>query len=155
MANRLITNVLGCGLVLALLSGCASTKPKRIEISAKPVTKPELVLPFADQLFMRKIEWVLITPENFEEKVERIRKSGRPVVFFALTDKGYENISLNFSDVRSFIQQQNAIIVAYENYYKESNKKIDEANKNIKDMKAEVDSTQLLNEEKKPFWKFW
>lgn len=155
MANRLTTNVLGYGLALVLLSGCAAPMPQRIEVSAKPVAKPELVLPPADQLRMREVEWILITPENFEEKVEEIRKSGRPVVFFALTDKGYENISLNFSDVRAFIQQQRAIIAAYENYYKESERALEEANKNIEGAKAEVNAAQDLKKEPAPGWQFW
>jgi len=141
MVKHLIKNVLGFGLVLALLSGCSST-PQRIEVSAKPVEKPELVLPNADSLRMKGVEWILITPENFEEKVAEIQKSGRPVVFFALTDEGYENISMNFSSIRAFIQQQRAIIVAYENYYKNANEALDAANANIDNAKQQVDAQQ-------------
>lgn len=141
MVKHLIKNVLGFGLVLALLSGCSST-PQRIEVSAKPVEKPELVLPNADSLRMKDVEWILITPENFEEKVAEIQKSGRPVVFFALTDEGYENISMNFSSIRAFIQQQRAIIVAYENYYKNANEALDAANANIDNAKQQVDAQQ-------------
>jgi len=141
VVKHLIKNVLGFGLVLALLSGCSST-PQRIEVSAKPVEKPELVLPNADSLRMKGVEWILITPENFEEKVAEIQKSGRPVVFFALTDEGYENISMNFSSIRAFIQQQRAIIVAYENYYKNANEALDAANANIDNAKQQVDAQQ-------------
>ena len=141
MVKHLIKNVLGFGLVLALLSGCSST-PQRIEVSAKPVEKPELVLPNADSLRMKDVEWILITPENFEEKVAEIQKSGRPVVFFALTDEGYENISMNFSSIRAFIQQQRAIIIAYENYYKNANEALDAANANIDNAKQQVDAQQ-------------
>ena len=66
--KHLIKNVLGFGLALVILSGCSST-PQRIEVSAKPVDKPELVLPQADALNMKEVRWILITPENFEEKV--------------------------------------------------------------------------------------
>ena len=141
MASHLIRNVLGFGLVAILISGCSST-PQRIEVSAKPVDRPELVLPNADTLRMQEVDWVLITPENFEEKVAEIQATGRPVVFFALTDEGYENISLNFSNIRAFIQQQNAIIAAYENYYKQSEEALDKANKETEGAKAEVDSAQ-------------
>ena len=156
MVNRSITNVLGYGLVLVLLSGCSMFQPmpQRIEVSAKPVERPELVLPPADQLRMREVEWILITPENFEEIVERAKKDGRPIVFFALTDKGYENLGLNFSDVRAFIQQQNAIIAAYDRYYKKSVDAIDKANANIEGAKQQVDEQQRLKEEK-PSWQFW
>jgi hypothetical protein len=154
MANRLITSVLGFGLVTLLISGCSTPMPQRIEVSAKPVDKPELVLPNADALRMREVDWTIITPENFEEKIEEIKKTGRPVVFFALTDKGYENLGLNFSDIRAYIQQQKAIIAAYENYYKNANEALDKANANIDGAKQQVEAQQKVNTEK-PSWQFW
>lgn len=152
MANRLITSVLGFGLVTLLISGC-STTPQRIEVSAKPVNKPELVLPPVDQIRARDVEWILLTPENFDEKVDEIKKSGRPVVFFALTDKGYENLGLNLSDIRAFIQQQKAIIISYENYYKNANEALDKANANIDGAKQQVEAQQSV--EPKSNWQFW
>lgn len=128
--------------------------PQRIEVSAKPVDKPELVLPNADALRMKDVNWILITPENFEEKVAEIEKTGRPVVFFALTDQGYENISMNFSSIRAFIQQQQAIIIAYENYYKNANEALDKANANIDGAKQQVEAQQDIPTEK-PAWQFW
>lgn len=121
--------------------------PQKIEVSAKPVDKPELVLPDADGIRMKNVEWVLITPENFEEKVAEIEATGRPVVFFALTDEGYENISMNFSSIRAYIQQQQAIIAAYENYYKESEKALDDANSNIEGARAQVEAQQSQEQE--------
>ena len=121
--------------------------PQRIEVSAKPVDKPELVLPNADGIRMKNVEWVLITPENFEEKVAEIQATGRPVVFFALTDEGYENISMNFSSIRAYIQQQQAIIAAYENYYKNANEALDAANSNIEGAAAEVEAQQSQEQE--------
>ena len=150
--KHLIKNVLGFGLILAILSGCSSM-PQKIEVSAKPVDKPELVLPDADGIRMKDVEWVLITPENFEEKVAEIEATGRPVVFFALTDEGYENISMNFSSIRAYIQQQQAIIAAYENYYKNANEALDAANSNIAGAAAEVEEQQKEVDQDRPFWK--
>jgi len=126
--------------------------PQKIEVSAKPIEKPDLVLPDPEVLRMKEVKWVLITPENFEEKVADIEKSGRPVVFFALTDEGYENISMNFSSIRAFIQQQKAIIAAYENYYKNANEALDEANAEIDGIKSDVD-TQQKEENEDSFFK--
>jgi hypothetical protein len=113
------------------LSGCSlfpSQAPiKQIEISTKPVERPKLVVPSADELNLREIDWVVLTEENFEEKVKEISDLGRPVVFFALTDKGYENLGLNFSDLRAYVQQQQAIIAAYKKYYVEAEKSLDKA----------------------------
>lgn len=147
MAHHLIKNVLGYGLVLALLSGCASQMPQKIEVSAKPVDKPELVLPAPEILRMKEVKWVLLTPDNFDEKVADIEATGRPVVFFALTDEGYENISMNFSSIRAYIQQQKAIIAAYDNYYKNANEALDAANSNIEGAKADVEAQQMDSEE--------
>lgn len=129
MVNRSIASALGC-LTLLLISACS--KPvQEIQISAKPVDKPELVLPYADPINTRDVEWVVITPDNFEQVFNELAKKGQPIVLFGLTDKGYENLSLNLSDVRAYIQQQQAIIIAYEGYYKQSNAAIDAANTEI------------------------
>ena len=113
-----------------MLGGCSllnSPKPQVIEVSSKPVEKPTLTLPSADELNIRKIEWFVLTPENFDAKVEEIGKDGRPVVFFALTDNGYENLGLNFSDLRAYVQQQQAIIAAYKSYYEKAEEAMDSA----------------------------
>jgi len=141
LAKRSIVNVLGFMTILLLMAGCSST-PQRIEISAKPIEKPQLILPKADAVNMRKIEWVLLTPDNFQEEVDKFKTSGRPVVFFALTDQGYENLGLNFSDIRALVQQQQAIILAYKNYYEASNKALDEANESIERTSEDVKSQQ-------------
>lgn len=130
MQNPLTVNVLGFGLVL-LLSACASTQPKVIEISAKPIDKPELVLPSAEPLNLRQVEWIVITPENANDVMAKLSASGGKVAIFGLTDKGYENLSMNINDLRTYITQLQAIIVAYEGYYKDSNTALDAANAEI------------------------
>lgn len=130
MVNRLIASALGF-LILSIVSACGKPPVQEIQISAKPVDKPELVLPYADPIKTRDVEWVIITPDNYEEVFNDLAKKGQPIVLFGLTDKGYENLALNLSDIRAFIQQQQAIILAYEGYYKQSNAAIDAANTEI------------------------
>ena len=130
MVSRSIVSALGC-LTLLLVSACSKPAVQEIQISAKPIDKPELVLPYADPIKSRDVEWIIITPDNYEKVFNDLAKKGQPIVLFGLTDKGYENIALNLSDIRAFIQQQQAIIAAYEGYYKESNAAIDAANAQI------------------------
>ena len=85
MRNSLIANVLGCGLVVLLLSSCTSM-PQVLEVSAKPIDKPVLVLPKVDQLNMKDVKWIVVTPDNWEAAVIELKKTGRPVVLFGLTD---------------------------------------------------------------------
>jgi hypothetical protein len=150
MANLLTVNVLGCLVAISLISGCSST-PRRIEVSAKPVEKPALILPKADELKMKKVEWVILTEENFSDQLAKLKASNRAVAFFATVDQGYENLGLNISSIRSYIQQQQAIIAAYEAYYKASEKAIDTANGQIEGAKAEVEQQQQ-DVPKKSFW---
>jgi len=130
-------NVLGCGVaLLLLLSACSS--PRVIQITTTPIAKPELTLPRVDVLITKPVEFFIITPENYDKVFAKVKKSGRPIALFALTDKGYENLGTNLSDVRALIEQQKTIIAAYENYYKESKDAIDSANKQIKETEDKV-----------------
>ena len=109
-----------------LLTACSST-PKGIDISTRPVDKPQLVLPPVDELRLRNVEWVVITVENMEEKIAELTAGGQPLAMFVLTGEGYENLGLNFSDIRALLQQQQAIILAYENYYQAAEQQLDNA----------------------------
>jgi hypothetical protein len=91
------------------------------------VQKPELVLPQADAIVNRPVQWIVITPENYEQVFADLEKSGQDVVLFGITAKGYENLALNANDIRTYMQQQNAIIVAYKNYYIRSQSALDDA----------------------------
>ena len=133
MVGRSIVNVLGFGLAIVLLSGCVSSQPRPITVSASPVDRPELVLPSPDRIQTRPVEWIIVTPDTAEAVFERIRATGRPVTFFALTENGYEALALNLNDLRTFIQQLQTIIVAYENYYAQSTAALDEANRRMRE----------------------
>ena len=127
MVKRSIANVLGCLTILSIISGCSSL-PKEIFVSAEPIEKPKLILPKTDELDLRDVEWVILVKENWEEQWAKLEKSGEALAFFATSDSGYENLGLNYSDLRAFIQQQDAIIAAYRSYYLEAEEEFNEAN---------------------------
>ena len=113
--KTLIVAILG----LALLAGC-STTPRQIEISAKPIEKPKLVLPPADELRLKDLTWVVINEENAQEVWDKLKKDRKDPVLIGLTDDGYEILAMNISDIMKLLQQQKAIIAAYKAYYEES-----------------------------------
>ena len=127
MVKRSIANVLGCLIILSIISGCSSM-PKQIVVSAEPIEKPKLILPKSDELDLRDVEWIILVKDNWEEKWAELEKSGEALAFFATTDSGYESLGLNYSDLRAFIQQQDAIIAAYRSYYLEAEEEFNEAN---------------------------
>ena len=116
-------NILGCLTLCVLISACATTKApvtqlppvepvERVVVKSVPVKTPKPIVPAVDPLTMRPINWVVLTPENVDEQFAKI-KSGEAVLF-AVTAQGYENMSLNLSDIRATIAQQQQIIAVYE-----------------------------------------
>lgn len=132
-------------ITIMIVSGCSSM-PQRIEVSAKPVDKPQLILPDAQKLNLRDVEFILITRENAEEVFAELERSRKDPVLIGLTDDGYETLSLNLSDVMALLQQQKAIIAAYKRYYQESEEALDKANANIEGAKEQVEAQQDIEE---------
>ena len=108
------------------LAAC-STQPQQIEISSKPIDKPTLSLPPVDELNMRKLEWIVINEGNVDAVIARLAASGKPFSIYGLTGDGYGDLGLNFSDIRALVQQQQAIIAAYEGYYEQAEEAMDNA----------------------------
>lgn len=111
-------------LSLIILGACVTTtKPtnvpleipapvEHVVVKTVPIKTPRPVVPSVDPLKMRPVNWVIITPDNIEEQFNKVKNGD--VVFFALTAEGYENISLNLSDIRAAMQQQQQIIALYD-----------------------------------------
>jgi hypothetical protein len=133
-------------LVALLLVGCGTT-PRQIEISAKPIDKPNLVLPPVEQLRLKDVEWMVITQENYQEVFDKLLKDKKDPALIGLTDDGYETLSLNMSDIMRLLAQQKAIIAAYQNYYEDSEKALEDANAQIEDAQAEVEAQNNQPEE--------
>jgi len=76
---------------------------------------------------MKKVEWIVINEANVDQVIAKLQTEGKAFALYALTGDGYGNLSLNFSDIRALVQQQQAIIAAYEGYYKEAEQALDKA----------------------------
>jgi hypothetical protein len=110
------------------LSGC-STNPPKVAIQVKPAVRVPLNLPSTDTINQREVKWIIVTPENVDDVFHKLTKNGVDGAVFGLTDTGYENLSLNIASIRKLVQQQQAIIIAYEEYYKDQDNALTEHNK--------------------------
>jgi len=106
------------------LAAC-STKPQQIQVTSTPIEKPTLVLPPVDELNMRNVKWIVINEQNVDAVIQQLKTSDGAFAVYGLTGEGYGNLGLNFSDIRAMIQQQQAIIAAYEGYYQEAEELMD------------------------------
>ena len=114
MKNLLIASA------LISLTGCTSI-PSILQVDAQPVERAPLVLPVPDTITTKPVEYIIVTPDNGEEVFKDLQSSNTNVVLFAVTDEGYQNLSLNIAELMKLVKQQKAIIAAYKNYYETEN----------------------------------
>ena len=107
MRKILIASVLG----FITLSAC-SNATRDITVTETP--RPSLVVQEPDVITARPVSWIIITENNYEDVLSSLPPG---TALFAVTAAGYSNLSLNISDVRALVEQQQTIITAYRNYY--------------------------------------
>ena len=104
---------------LLVISACGTPEKieevKPVEVRTVEVPRPAPIVPSVDQLNLRNVDWIIITPENIDESFAKIQTG--EIVLFAVTAAGYENIALNLSDIRAMIEQQKRIIAIYKSQF--------------------------------------
>ena len=64
---------------------------------------------------MQNADIVVVTEANLEEVVARIKQEQGDFVLYAMTAQSFEALALSFEQIKKFIEEQNAIILYYEN----------------------------------------
>jgi hypothetical protein len=114
--------VLTLALSVFALQGCTLTPKKGKPVVVQPVERVDIEgLPQIKPFQSLEVEWTILTAENYGEVFYELEKNNIDGAIFGLTDTGYENLSKNIAALRKLIQQQQAVITAYENYYKNNN----------------------------------
>ena len=111
---RLIVSVLVFGL---FLNGCASVAVKELQSYKIEKKKEPLDLPMPVPLELIDVEWIIVTKDNVDEVMEKVKAEGGDYALFAVTDEGYKKLSTNFADIRNKLYEQNQIILSYKEYY--------------------------------------
>ena len=102
-------------LATLLLSSCSSFRPEpeiKIVTQIEKTTVPTVPRPKPVQLNDVKI--YVVSQENFEEFKKEFEAKNGADAYIAISVKDYENLSLNFAELRRYIEQQKQIIVYYE-----------------------------------------
>jgi hypothetical protein len=107
--------ILLIGLIALFLTSCAGVR--EIESVKVAVAKTPLNLEQPTPIETLDVEWYVINENNYKEVFDKITADGRKPVLFALTDKGYEALSVNYADLRKHILAQHEIIIQYKEYY--------------------------------------
>lgn len=115
-------------LLVSSLTGCASFgnlfggNVKPVEIKTVAEERTRLNVPMPQPLEARKLEWVLITPENADQIWITLKEKNIDLVLIGLTDDGYETLAITMAELRNRIAEQRQIIIKYKEYYEPEKK---------------------------------
>ena len=104
------------GFILVLmLAACQSqNNPQTVEVKTVQIEKPKPIVPDVPTFESKKVEWVVVTPENVAEEFSKLSNGGQTPVLVAVTETGYKNLVSNLTDLQSIVIKQKVVIAAYE-----------------------------------------
>ena len=119
-------------LLLLLISGCSILGSGREIPEVKPVEVVTVVKkaptyhpPLPNQIEPVPVEWTVLNPELMQEYLDDLNEGNAPTnAWYALTTKGYENLSTNMAEVKRYLRQVLSIL----KYYRELDNQETETN---------------------------
>ena len=119
-------------LALLLVSGCSILGSSRDIPEVKPIEVVTVVKqaptyhpPLPNQIDPVPVEWTVLTPELMQEYLDDLNEGNAPTnAWYALTTKGYENLSTNMAEVKRYLRQVLSIL----KYYRELDNQETETN---------------------------
>ena len=101
-------------LSLLLLSSC-SWKPEKEIVTKVEVYKPTIqVVQRPKVLDLKDANIIVITEKNLDEVIQRVKDMQGSFVVYALDPKSFEALAINMEQIKLYIEEQNEIILYYE-----------------------------------------
>ena len=102
-------------LAIPLLASCSLLTPEpQIKIVTNTVKTTVPIVPHPKGVNLNRVKIYVVNEDNFEEFKEEFYAKNGETAWIAISVKDYENLSLNFAELRRYIEQQKEIIVYYE-----------------------------------------
>ena len=110
--------LIGYGIVLltslTLLQGC-SRKPETKVVTVTKVVKTEVpIVARPKQVILNDVKIYVVSKLNYKDFIKEYESKNGADSYIAISVKDYENLALNFAELRRYIEQQKQIIVYYE-----------------------------------------
>lgn len=102
-------------LVLLTLTACSGLRPEPKIVTVTNTVKTVVpTVPHPKQVQLNDIKIHVVSAENYQEFRKEFEAKNGSDAYIAISVKDYENLSLNFAELRRYIEQQKQIIVYYE-----------------------------------------
>ena len=108
---------------LTLLMGCSRKMEPKVVTVTKVVKQEVPIVARPKQVLLNDVKIYVVSKVNYEKFVTEYTKKNGADSYIALSIKDYENLALNFAELRRYIEQQKQIIVYYEDAVSTSKKK--------------------------------
>ena len=110
------TNRYGLVLLTSLtLMSCSLMPEPKVVTVTKTVKTQVPIVARPKQVHLNDVKIYVVSKVNYKEFVAAYAKKNGADSYIALSVKDYENLALNFAELRRYIEQQKQIIVYYEN----------------------------------------
>ena len=96
------------------LMGCGFKPTPKIVTVTKTVKTEVPIVARPKQVQLNDIKIYVVSKKNYKDFVKAYAKKNGADSYIALSVKDYENLALNFAELRRYIEQQKQIIVYYE-----------------------------------------
>ena len=107
--------VYGIVLLTSLtLMGCSLMPEPKVVTVTKVVKQEVPTVARPKQVQLSDVKIYVVSKLNYAEFVKAYEKKNGADSYIALSVKDYENLALNFAELRRYIEQQKQIIVYYE-----------------------------------------
>ena len=119
-------NKLIIALLVLTMTGCSVfRKPEEVVVTNTVIKAPDIPLQSQPRpINMIDIKWYTVTTDNIDEFEKNFENDNGDLVFFAISVPHYQNLSLNLAEIRRYIEQQQSIIIYYENQITQSRESI-------------------------------
>ena len=100
-------------MVLIMACSCSLLPTREIQVSAKPLERKivQPVMPRAIDL--KELQWMTVTPDNWEDQLARIEQQEGELVFLAMTIPDYEVMAYNMQEIKRYITELKDVVVYY------------------------------------------
>lgn len=101
---------------LSILTACSATD--RVVVQTQVVRSEVPIQTRPKPVSLSNIKFYVVTKDNLNGFLKTYEKEHVDIVFYAISVKDYEKVALNIAELRRYINQQDKIIVYYENAIK-------------------------------------
>ena len=100
-------------IILIVACSCSLLPTKQIQVTAKPLEK-KIVQPIMPrEIDLKELQWIAVTPDNWEEQLARIEDKEGELVFLAMTIPDYEVMAYNMQEIKRYITELKDVVVYY------------------------------------------